>query len=155
MRLYIKDKLAMLPNSIRIDPLIIEKNVRGVYGIFSNEEEKEICHYIGRAENIRRRFFDYNGHLCHYFWNKDDNNKIVGRLINQILENGKIVKIKVIKEVPYIFDNYFRDMQRLAYEEYTIIEEFQKKKEALNQLPEGNWIKKEEWEKLKPKDSRN
>ena len=51
--------------------------------------------------------------------------------------------------MPYEFDNYYRDMQRLAYEEYKVIEEYQNKNQALHQLPEGNWIKLNRWEDLK------
>lgn len=75
--------------------------------------------------------------------------KIVENLIKDILKDKKQVKIKVIKEVPYEFDNYYRDMQRLAYEEYKVIEEYQNKNQALHQLPEGNWIKLNRWEDLK------
>lgn len=40
-------------------------------------------------------------------------------------------------------------MQRLAYEEYKVIEEYQEKNEALYQLPEENWIKQCKWQDLK------
>ena len=75
--------------------------------------------------------------------------KIAEKIIKDILKNKKHVAIRVIKEVPYKFDNYYRDMQRLAYEEYKVIEEYQVKNEALHQLPEGNWIKPCKWQRLK------
>ena len=75
--------------------------------------------------------------------------KIVENLIKDILKDKKQVKIKVIKEVSYEFDNYYRDMQRLVYEEYKVIEEYQNKNQVLHQLPEGNWIKLNRWEDLK------
>lgn len=153
-RLSIKQKLEKLPEGILIDDCITRDNIRGVYGIFSCDEnnQNEYCYYIGRAANIRSRFFDAGGHFHNFIWSISDKEitiKIVENLIKDILKDKKQVKIKVIKEVPYEFDNYYRDMQRLAYEEYKVIEEYQNKNQALHQLPEGNWIKLNRWEGLK------
>ena len=153
-RLSIKQKLEKLPEGILIDDGITRDNIRGVYGIFSCDEnnQNEHCYYIGRAADIRSRFFDAGGHFHNFIWSKSDKEitmKIVENLIKDILKDKKQVKIKVIKEVPYEFDNYYRDMQRLAYEEYKVIEEYQNKNQALHQLPEGNWIKPNSWKELK------
>ena len=154
MGLNIKQKLKLLPEKILIDKKIINSNIRGVYGIFSCDvdNKNENCYYIGRAADIRSRFFDAGGHFHNFIWSKSDKEitmKIVENLIKEILKDKKQVKIKVITEVPYEFDNYYRDMQRLAYEEYKVIEEYQNKNQALHQLPEGNWIKLNRWEDLK------
>ena len=154
MGLNIKQKLELLPKEILIDEKIINSNIRGVYGIFSCDvdNKNENCYYIGRAADIRSRFFDAGGHFHNFIWSKSDKQitmKIVENLIKDILKDKKQVKIKVITEVPYEFDNYYRDMQRLAYEEYKVIEEYQNKNQALHQLPEGNWIKLNRWEDLK------
>lgn len=154
MALNIKQKLELLPKGILIDKKIINSNIRGVYGIFSCDvdNKNENCYYIGRAADIRSRFFDAGGHLHNFIWSKSDKEitmKLVEKLIKDILKDKKQVEIKVIKEVPYEFDNYYRDMQRLAYEEYKVIEEYQNKNQALHQLPEGNWIKLNRWEDLK------
>ena len=110
------------------------------------------CHYIGRAADIRCRFFDAGGHFHNFIWgntsNKQVTMKLTENIIKDILKDGKLVEIEVIKEVPYQFDNYYRNMQRLAYEEYKVIEEYQVKNEALHQLPEGNWIKQCKWQEL-------
>lgn len=153
-RLSIKQKLEKLPEGILIDDCITRDNIRGVYGIFSCDEnnQNEYCYYIGRAADIRSRFFDAGGHFHNFIWSKSDKEitmKLVEKLIKDILKDKKQVEIKVIKEVPYEFDNYYRDMQRLAYEEYKVIEEYQNKNQALHQLPEGNWIKLNRWEDLK------
>lgn len=152
MSLNINQKLGLLPSEILIYKKIINSNIRGVYGIFSCDKNKH-CHYIGRAADIRSRFFDVGGHFNNFILgntsNKQMSMKITENIIKDILKGGKLVKIEVIKEVPYQFDNYYRDMQRLAYEEYKIIEEYQVKNEALHQLPEGNWIKPCKWQKLK------
>lgn len=154
MGLNIKQKLKRLPDEILIDKKIINSNIRGVYGVFSYDEnnQNEHCYYIGRAADIRSRFFDAGGHFHNFIWSESDKEitmKIVENLIKDILKDKKQVKIKVIKEVPYEFDNYYRDMQRLAYEEYKVIEEYQNKNQALHQLPEGNWIKPNNWKELK------
>lgn len=154
MGLNIKQKLELLPEEILIDKKIINSNIRGVYGIFSCDvnNKNEYCYYIGRAADIRSRFFDAGGHFHNFIWSKSDKEitmKIVENIIKEILKDKKQVKIKVIKEVPYEFDNYYRDMQRLAYEEYKVIEEYQNKNQALHQLPEGKWIKLNRWEDLK------
>lgn len=111
------------------------------------------CHYIGKAADIRCRFFDAGGHFHNFIWgntsNKQVTMKLTENIIKDILKDGKLVEIEVIKEVPYQFDNYYRNMQRLAYEEYKVIEEYQVKNEALHQLPEGNWIKQCKWQELK------
>ena len=143
MGLNIKQKLELLPKEILIDEKIINSNIRGVYGIFSCDvdNKNENCYYIGRAADIRSRFFDAGGHFHNFIWSKSDKQitmKIVENLIKDILKDKKQVKIRVIKEV-----------QRLAYEEYKVIEEYQNKNQALHQLPEGNWIKLNRWEDLK------
>ena len=153
-RLSIKQKLEKLPEGILIDDCITRDNIRGVYGVFSCDEnnQNEYCYYIGRAADIRSRFFDAGGHFHNFIWSKSDKEitmKLVEKLIKDILKDKKQVEIKVIKEVPYEFDNYYRDMQRLAYEEYKIIEEYQNINQALHQLPEGNWIKPNSWKDLK------
>lgn len=151
MRLNIKQKLGQLPGDIRIDKKIINSNIRGVYGIFSYDKNKKnkYCHYIGRAADIRSRFFDAGGHFHNFIWGNTSNKQVPMKIMENIIKDGKLVEIEVIKEVPYLFDNYYRDMQRLAYEEYKVIEEYQEKNEALYQLPEKNWIKQCKWQDLK------
>lgn len=74
----------------------------------------------------------------------------MAKLIQEALEDGAIeVGIEVLEEVAYKWDNYYRDLQRLAYAEISWIEKYQRKGEALNQPPEGRWIRKDTWEKLK------
>lgn len=87
-------------------------------------------------------------HFHNFIWSISDK-EITMKIVESLIKDKKRVKIKVIKEVPYEFDNYYRDMQRLAYEEYKVIEEYQNKNQALHQLPEGNWIKLNRWENLK------
>lgn len=154
MGLTFKKKLEKIPKKIKIDERIVNNDIRGVYGVFSFDEnnKEEICYYIGRAVNIRSRFFNYNGHFTNFIW---ENKKItvVEKIIEEILSNNLTVKIKVLEEVLYEYDNYYKDMQRLASAECKYIDKYQEKNQALRQLPEGKWIKKEKWERNK--NSRN
>lgn len=74
MGLNIKQKLELLPKEILIDEKIINSNIRGVYGIFSCDvdNKNENCYYIGRAADIRSRFFDAGGHFHNFIWSKSD-----------------------------------------------------------------------------------
>lgn len=151
MRLTLKEKLKIIPEKIEIDKRILNNDIkRGVYGVFSFDERNkiEICYYIGRAVNIRSRFFNYNGHFTNFIW-KNKKITIVEKIIKDILSKKLTVKIIVLEEVPYEYDNYYKDMQRLASTECKYIDKYQEKNQALNQLPEGKWLKKEKWEKDK------
>ena len=59
--------------------------------------------------------------------------------------------IKVLQEVPYLFDNYYKDAQRLASAETYWIDWYQKANQCLEQVPEGKRPTKEEWERMKRK----
>lgn len=92
MGLNIKQKLERLAEEILIDKKIINSNIRGVYGIFSCDEnnQNEYCYYIGRAANIRSRFFDAGAHFHNFIWSISDKEitmKIVENLIKDILKD--------------------------------------------------------------------
>lgn len=127
------------------DVLKNESDIRGIYGIFSLKNDEKTCLYIGRAHNIINRFFDYNGHIAGYLRNNGKDNKLISRLINDSRNKKCTIFIDMLEKVEYQGDDYYRDMQRLVYAEYKWIEKYQRQGECLNQLPEGNWIKKEYW----------
>ena len=115
--------------------------VRGVYEFYACKESgNKHCFYVGRAVDISRRIYDH-------ITNPEG---LVFQKIQQYQEEGSTIIIE-IKKVDYELDNYYRDMQRLAYAEYERIETHQKNGECLYQLPEGNWISKDKWEKFKKK----
>ncbi len=135
-------------NKIFVQQDIIDRSIRGIYGIFSLNKDhiNKKCLYIGKAINIYSRLFVGNGHIVRI--KKKD---YPFSIFEDCMENSeKILKIEVLKEVKYKLDDYNRDAQRLAYQEYYFIEEYQKKGECLYQLPEGvNKKEKIAWEKIK------
>ena len=139
-----------------IPEVIIKKDIRGVYGFFEVDKDNNttVCLYIGRSYNIRERLFGSKGHFTRYFYEQEQGDKLndkdkylVPRFIRSCLEKGKTLEIRVLKKVAYKGDNYYRDMQRLAYAELREIEKAQKRGECLNQLPEGTWISEDTWNK--------
>lgn len=143
--------LAWLLEQEAQDYIICDENikkvdgVRGIYGFFVVGDIKE-CVYIGRASNIYSRMFSSGGHIP-----KLRNGTHPIPKLRKAAENSKEskIEIRVLKEVPYVFDNYYRDMQRLASAENKCIDCYQEQGECLEQLPEGTKIKKEDWENEK------
>ncbi len=119
--------------------------IRGIYGIFSEKDDEKICLYIGRSYNISYRLFGSDGHITMY--NNDNYEKLVPKLILDSINNGCCITLEILEVVEYKGDNYYRDMQRLAYAEIRLIEEYQERKECLWQLPEGTWISEDNWNK--------
>lgn len=117
--------------------------IRGVYGLFCEKKNDKYCFYIGRSFDISTRLFGFYGHVT--MFNNHDCEKIVPKLIQERINEGWKISIKILAFVEYEGDNYYRDMQRLAFAEYKLIEEYQEKGECLYQLPEGTWIKEENW----------
>lgn len=117
--------------------------IRGVYGIFSEKDGEKKCLYIGRSYHITDRLFGSNGHITKF--NNNNYEKLVPQIILDSINNGYCVTIEILEVVNYKGDNYNRDMQRLAYAETKLIEEYQEKGECLRQLPEGTWIPEDTW----------
>lgn len=118
--------------------------IRGIYGFFAVCEDKEHCLYIGRSYDISGRIFGSDGHVTKY--NHQIKKNLVPHLIDETRKHGWKVDVRILEIVKYKGDNYYRDMQRLAYAEYRLIEEYQKKERCLYQLPEGTWMKKKNWD---------
>lgn len=123
-----------------------ENPIRGIYGIFIKQNGKTYCAYVGRANNIYRRFFASggvtSGHLVKimngYCWNKK---------LKEALENETaIIEIKVLEEVKCQYDNYNKDMQRLAFAECYHISKYQELDQCLEQLPDGSNMNKDIWD---------
>lgn len=144
-----------MKEKIDIDPDIVacEETIRGIYGIFICIGSEEYCAYIGRANNMYHRFFtserSNDGHLV-----KIKNGRCKNEKINSALSNeNAIIRIKILKKVPCQYDNYKKDMQRLAFAEYSYISEYQEKDQCLEQLPDGSNMREDVW--LKQKETNN
>lgn len=116
--------------------------IRGIYGIFIREKDNIYCAYVGRANNIYLRFFSSSGeepgHLVKI--NKDTckNKKIAQALKNE----AAIIEIKVLEKIKCQYDDYYKDMQRLAFAEYYHISKYQELNQCLEQLPDGRNMNK-------------
>lgn len=120
---------------IKIESDILEGEKRGVYAFFVNDE----CIYIGKAINIESRIFE---HLTKLKWLslnislKDIPEHII--VLKKAFDDGEKIEVKILDIVEYKYDNYYRDLHRLAFREYSRIEEYQEKGQCLNQYPEGS-----------------
>lgn len=54
-----------------------------------------------------------------------------------------------LEEVPYCFDNYYKDAQRLASAENYWIDKYQGMNQCLEQVPEGKRPSIDAWENMK------
>lgn len=117
--------------------LLCGEPIRGIYGFFKQKAGVKKCFYIGRSYDIAARIFQ---HII-------DTEKLVFELIEKYQAHGYQISAEILEVVQYEGDNYYRDMQRLAFSEYNLIEQYQRKGECLHQLPEGSWISEANWEK--------
>lgn len=142
--------------NIFIDERIKDTNrpVRGIYGIFIKDENKrdenKSCVYVGRSKSIYGRMFTSdNGHVAMM---KDRRHFI--QELNEASDHENIkVFIEILEEVPYEFDNYYKDIQRLASAENYHINKYQSINQCLNQVPEGATTTEDEWKMMKYKNS--
>lgn len=154
MGFTLRQKISLLPKEISVADEIINENIRGIYGIFSLTETTKKCIYIGRAADIASRMLSNNGHLSDFYSYSLSELKdiklpaMVPQLILDEILAGKKICIEVLERVPYVGDEYHKDMQRLAFAESKAITKFQDKDECLFQLPEGSWISEDTWNKL-------
>lgn len=112
---------------------------RGVYGIFVNDGIDEKCVYVGKTDNFYWRMFKGSGHICRM---RKGNHFI--KELNNLTEASKIT-FKILKEVPFLYDDYHKDMQRLASAENYYIDKYQNMNQCLNQVPEGTKMTEDEW----------
>lgn len=140
--------LKLIQQNMKIKIFVDEKikdprnPIRGVYGIFIQDDNKNSeCAYIGRSDSIYGRIFDSNGHIS-MLKNK---NHYASKLNKAMVDDNKTIYIKILQEVPFIFDNYYKDVHRLAFAEYYWISFYQEINQCLEQLPEGKNISEDDW----------
>ena len=121
----------------------VNNPVRGIYGIFVRDEEMQ-CVYVGRATSIYDRMFNAGGHITKLMKRNHTNLQL-----NAAVQSGKEIVIKILEKVPFKFDNYYKDMQRLASAENKYIDIYQEQNQCLEQVPEGTRISEKEWEDMK------
>ncbi len=119
---------------------------RGIYGIFTRTTDndlEDICCYVGKSEQLAYRAEQHKKSLL---------NKTHIPTLNSAMDDEKsTILIKLIESVPYEFDNYYKDAQRLASRENYWIDKYQKNEQCLEQLPSGKRPSLMWWESEKDK----
>lgn len=115
---------------------------RGIYGIFTETDRESICQYIGKSEQLPQRAAQHKKSII---------NKTSIPSLNNAVEDSSInrIAIRLIERVDYVFDNYYRDAQRLSSRECFYIDFYQNKNQCLEQLPEGRRPNISAWEEMK------
>lgn len=139
-----------MEDDVKMGIVVIDKSIekcksdRGIYGIFVCKDGESRCHYVGKSEAIKNRAKRHEEKIK----NKDLKHiQSLKKAFND--EQEATILIKLLKEVPYRFDNYYKDAQRLASAENRWIDKFQKMEQCLEQVPEGKRPSEEKWKKLK------
>lgn len=136
---------AKYPAQILLDEIyVLEVQTRGIYGFFILDNGKSKCVYIGKAIDIKIRVME---HLTQLKWLEKQvlstEPALHIKMLNEALQKGKQINVKVLEKVPYEYEEYARDLHHLAYVEYSHIEKYQMKGECLYQFPEGAFNMKE------------
>ena len=136
-----------MAGNIHVDDRIQQycPKLRGIYGIFVQDDTKR-CVYVGRSSNIYRRMFGGDGHITNLMKGFHTNPELKEAM--QDIDNKKI-SIEILKEVPFQYDDYYKDMQRLASAENSFIDQFQNMDQCLHQVPEGTAMAKKIWDQYK------
>lgn len=134
-------KWAIDNGNIVIDEKIYDEKiaVRGIYGIFIENE----CVYVGRSNSIYGRMFS-SGHIT--MMAKGQHSVLA---VNKAIIENKAIYVKILEEIPYKYDDYFKDVQRLASRENYYIDKYQKLDQCLSQVPEGTTLGQREWKELR------
>lgn len=127
-------------SEVRIDSSI-NGCKRGIYGIFISRDDKQVCAYIGKSEQIGVRAEKHKNDI--------ESGNHIDSLNDAYKEPDTLILITLLEAVPYIFDDYNKDAQRLASAENKWIDKYQANNQCLEQVPEGKRPSKEVWEKMK------
>ena len=133
----IKWVLNDMKNKITIQPEILDasKVIIGIYGIFISINEQERCAYVGRSNNIYSRMFSGDdAHMVKLKKGIGENGETNSAMQN---EQAKII-VKVLETVQYEYENYNKDMQKLASRENHYIDKYQALGQCLEQRPDGS-----------------
>jgi hypothetical protein len=115
---------------------IPNNKIVAVYGLFAKKKNEEFCIYVGKATNLRARMLgSSSGHIHLYLNNNVE--KLVPKLIDQHIQAGYRVEIRILQEVDYQDSSFSRAAHRLAFAELKWIVGMQKEGLCLDQLPEG------------------
>lgn len=114
---------------------------RGIYGIFIIKNNNKVCAYVGKSEQVPVRVKNHKA--------KIEMGEHTPSLNEAFNDAEATIEITVLQAVPYLFDDYYKDAQRLASAETHWIDEYQGANQCLEQVPEGKRPSKEAWERMK------
>ena len=115
---------------------MLERDIVAAYGVFAKKKNEEFCLYVGKATNLRARLLgSSSGHIHLYLNNNVE--KLVPMLIDQHLEAGYRIAVRILEEIDYQDSSFSRAAHRLAFAELKWIVDMQKEDLCLEQLPEG------------------
>ena len=121
---------------------------RGIYGIFiiDNKQQPEYCAYVGRTVNIYKRFL--KGDDAHFVKLRKgllQNDKV----IEALNDKHKRIEVRVIEQIMFNYENYYKDIQFMASRECYYIDHYQALGQCLEQCPDGSNIRRDVWENEK------
>ena len=136
-------------NKIAFENGIIDgtKN-RGIYGIFviDDTRDTEYCAYIGRAVNIYKRFLKGDApHFVNLRKGLLENDKV----IEALNDKHKRIEVRVIEQITFNYENYYKDTQFMASRECYYIDHYQALGQCLEQCPDGSNIRRDVWKNEK------
>lgn len=113
------------------DEIKLNSHIRGVYGFFAVKGNEAIPFYIGKSVDIFSRMF--TGHIYDYL--RGARNTAVHEHMENYLEKGYTIEVRILKKVEYKGDSFIQDANRLALAEL---------EEIVNQQNQGFCITKDQ-----------
>ena len=86
---------------------MLERDIVAVYGVFAKKENEEFCIYVGKATNLRARLLGSSSGHVHLYLNNNVK-KLVPKLIDQHLQAGYMIEVRILEEVDYQDSSFSR-----------------------------------------------
>ena len=86
---------------------IFDRDIVAVYGVFAKKKNEEFCIYVGKATNLRARLLGSSSGHVHLYLNNNVK-KLVPKLIDQHLQAGYMIEVRILEEVDYQDSSFSR-----------------------------------------------
>lgn len=117
-----------------------------VFFIIDNKQQTEYFTYAGRTANIYKRFLTgddaYFVKLRKVLLQND-------KVIEALNDKHKRIEVRVIEQIMFNYENYYKDIQFMASRECYYIDHYQALGQCLEQCPDGSNIRRDVWENEK------
>ncbi len=117
-----------------------------VFFIIDNKQQTEYFTYVGKTSNIYKRFL--TGDDAHFVKLRKallQNDKV----IEALNDKHKRIEVRVIEQIMFNYENYYKDIQLMASRECYYIDHYQALGQCLEQCPDGSNIRRDVWENEK------